>query len=247
MAVADTPATRTRLTVDGMTVTVTRKNIRNLHLAVHPPAGRITVSAPLATTDDNVRLAVVSRLQWIKKQQREFEAQPRQSARQYVSGECHYVFGQRCRLRLIEHGLTTRIELHRSSRLELHVPPGLSVEQRGRMLDNWYRRKLKARIPPLLEKWHPVVGREAADWGVKKMKTKWGSCNPDHRRIWLNLELAKKHPRCLEYIVVHELTHFHERHHNDRFRAFMDSYLPDWRDRRKLLNRSPLAHADWQY
>lgn len=115
------------------------------------------------------------------------------------------------------------------------------------MLLRWYRAQLKALIPPLLDKWQPVLGVQVAEWGVKKMKTKWGSCNSNDRRIWLNLELAKKPVQCLEYIIVHEIVHLMERHHNDRFRTLMDQFMPKWRLRRDALNRTPLAHERWGY
>lgn len=114
------------------------------------------------------------------------------------------------------------------------------------MLNAWYREELKQRALVLLERWQPIIGKEARGWGIKKMKTKWGSCNPETGRIWLNLELAKKPPECLEYILVHELTHLHERHHNSRFKTLIDGYLPNWRISQKTLNTSPLAHEEWE-
>jgi predicted metal-dependent hydrolase len=205
------------LTVNGLPVSIVRKAIKNLHLGVYPPHGRVRVAVPLAVTDEAVRLAVVGKLGWIKRQRARFKAQPRQSAREMVRGESHYFLGTRYRLRVIQQDGAPRVVLRNRSAMELYVKPGTSAEQRERVLHRWYRQQLKELIPPLLEKWQSAVGIQVADWRIKKMKTKWGTCSVEARRIWLNLELAKKPVQCLEYIVVHELVHLIERHHNDRF------------------------------
>ncbi len=164
-----------------------------------------------------------------------------------VRGESHYYLGKRYLLRVIEETGTARIVLRNRSTMELHVQPGANAEQREQVLLRWYRRQLRALIPSLLENWSPRLGVEVAEWGIKKMKTKWGACNIDARRIWLNLELAKKPVLCLEYIVVHEMAHLLERHHNDRFIAIMDKVMPQWRLHRNELNGAPLAHDTWTY
>lgn len=233
--------------VNDLPVEVVRKPIKNLHLGVYPPNGRVRVAAPLAVSDDAVRLAVIGKLRWIRRQQARFEGQSRQSRREMVSGESHYFLGRRYRLRVIEHSGANKVVLRNRSFLELHVRPGTSTEQREQVLHRWYRRHLRGLITPLLDKWQPVLGVEVAGWGVKKMKTRWGSCNSEARRIWLNLELAKKPVQCLEYILVHELTHLLERRHTERFHALMDQHLPAWRLHREELNRAPLAHEDWDY
>lgn len=235
------------LTVNGIEVQIVRKDIKNLHLAVYPPDGRVRVAVPKHVTDDNVRLAVISKLRWIKKQQQDFKEQPRQSERQYLSGECHYVFGKRYRLELIERDGKPEVKPLRSGKLQLFVRPGSSVEVKEKALNAWYREELKKAIPELLEKWQPIVGKEARDWGIRKMKTKWGSCNIEQRRIWLNLELAKKPTECLEYILVHELVHLYERNHNQRFMKLLDQFLPNWRTNKKTLNTSPLSKENWDY
>lgn len=235
------------LTVNGIEVQIVRKDIKNLHLAVYPPDGRVRVAVPKHVTDDNVRLAVISKLRWIKKQQQDFKEQPRQSERQYLSGECHYVFGKRYRLELIERDGKPEVKPLRSGKLQLFVRPGSSVEVKEKALNAWYREELKRAIPELLEKWQPIVGKEASDWGIRKMKTKWGSCNIEQRRIWLNLELAKKPTECLEYILVHELVHLYERNHNQRFMKLLDQFLPNWRTNKKTLNTSPLSKENWDY
>ena len=240
-------ATDSTLTVSGISVQVVRKDIKNLHLAAYPPDGHVRVAVPEHVTDDNVRLAVISKLSWIKKQQQAFQDQPRQSERQYVSGECHYFLGKAYRLELIERDAKPEIKLLKSGKLKLFVRPNSSVEVKDKLVHEWYREQLKTLVAELLEKWQPVVGKQARDCGIRKMKTKWGSCNTELGRIWLNLDLAKKPKECVEYILVHELTHLHERHHNERFKSLLESYLPNWRARQKLLNQSPLSHEDWLY
>ena len=235
------------LTINGLPVSIVRKAIKNLHLGVYPPHGRVRVAVPLAVTDEAVRLAVVGKLGWIKRQRAKFKAQPRQSAREMVRGESHYYLGTRYRLRVIQQNGAPRVVLRNRSAMDLHVRPGTSAEQRERVLHRWYRQQLKELIPPLVEKWQSALGVEVADWGIKKMKTKWGTCSVEARRIWLNLELAKKPVQCLEYIVVHELVHLIERHHNDHFISIMDKHLPQWRLHRQELNAAPLAQETWDH
>lgn len=236
-----------RITVGHLSVEVVRKDIKHLHLGVYPPHGRVRVAAPLVVSDEAVRLAVIGKLSWIKKQRAKFDAQPRQSRREMVNGESHYFLGRRYRLWVLEHGGPASVALRGKASMILRVRSNTTGEQREQVLLRWHREQLRAMIPPLLEKWQPVLGVQVADWGIKKMKTKWGSCNVDARRVWLNLELAKKPVQCLEYIVVHELIHLLEWHHNDRFRELMDQYIPQWRLYRDDLSRAPLAHEYWQY
>lgn len=236
-----------KITVSGLRVEIVRKDIKNLHLGVYPPYGRVRVAVPLRVSDDAVRLAVIGRLGWIKRQRARFEAQPRQSGREMVSGESHYFLGQRYRLRVVSHDGAGKVLMRNKLAIELHVRRGTSTEQRERILQRWYRQQLKELIPPLLERWEAKLGVRVANWGIKRMKTKWGACNADARRIWLNLELAKKPAQCLEYILVHELVHLLERTHNGRFMAIMDQHLPVWRLHRQELNAAPLAHESWTY
>lgn len=236
-----------RISVGGIAVEVLRRDIKNLHLGVYPPHGRVRVAAPLVVSDEAVRLAVIEKLGWIKRQRAKFAEQPRQSLREMVNGESHYFLGKRYRLRLHEQDGPARVALRGITSLDLYTRPGSSPEQREAILSRWHREQLKALIPPLLKKWQPVLGVQAAAWGIKKMKTKWGSCNIAARRIWLNLELAKKPAQCLEYIVVHELVHLLERHHNDRFSGLLDAHLPPWRQYREMLSRAPLGHEEWGY
>lgn len=235
------------LTVSGIRIEVHRKDIKNLHLGVYPPHGRVRVAAPLVVSNEAVRLAIIDKLGWIKRQKAKFVEQPRQSQREMVNGESHYFLGRRYRLRVHEHGGAALIALRGNASLDLHVRRGASPEKRKAVLLRWYRDQLKVLIPPLLSKWQRTLGVQVAGWGVKKMKTKWGSCNPTARRVWFNLELAKKPAQCLEYIVVHELVHVLERHHNERFTSLMDKHMPNWNRFRKLLNTAPLGHEEWRY
>lgn len=224
-----------------------RKPIKNLHLSVHPPEGRVRVSVPSRIDDEAVRLAVISKLRWIRRHQRTFVDQPRQSQRKMVSGESHYFLGRRYRLNVLEHSGRGRVDIKGNSELTMQVRPDASRTKREQVLNDWYRLHMKVLVPGLISRWQPVMGVQVADWGIKKMKTRWGSCNVRDRRVWLNLELAKKPPHCLEYVLVHEMAHLLERRHNDRFRELMDRLLPQWRLYRDELNGAPLAHEDWTY
>lgn len=231
------------LTVAGLGIDVIYKDIKNLHISVYPPVGRVRVAAPRRLTEDAIRLAVVQRLPWIKQQREQLLSAARQTERRMVSGETHYVWGERLRLDASRHGRSKVNVVGKT--LWLTTPVDYTADQRRAVLDHWYRRALKVAVPPLLAKWQPLIGEEAASFVIRRMKTKWGTCQAASRTIWLNPELAKKNPRCLEYIVVHELVHLIERTHNGRFVELMDRHLPDWRVRRDELNEAPLADEEW--
>jgi predicted metal-dependent hydrolase len=233
--------------VSGIPIEVVRKDIRNLHVGVYPPAGRVRVAAPHRLTDDAVRLAIVSRLRWIRRHQAAFVGQERQSMREMVTGESHYFSGRRYRLLVEEGPGSASIVLRGIRTMVLQVLPGTSRDAREAVLHRWYRRQLREQLPPLFTKWESKAGIALADVRIRKMKTRWGSCNASAGRIWLNLELAKKAPACLEYVLVHELVHIYERRHTERFRTLMDELMPNWRLVRDELNRAPLAHEDWGY
>ena len=235
------------ITVSGLSVEVIRKRIKNLHLGVYPPHGRVRVAAPLAVKDDAIRLAIVTRLGWIKRQRTKFKEQPRQTPREYVSGETHYFKGQRYRLNVVYQDDHAHIAIRNKSTIDLFVNKGAGKIQREKVFQGWYRQQIKLLIPALLTKWETIIGVKAAEWGVKQMKTKWGTCNTKAKRIWLNLELIKKPVECLEYILVHELVHLLEKSHNDNFIALIDKFMPLWRFRREELNHTPLRHSDWDY
>jgi predicted metal-dependent hydrolase len=234
-----------RIIVGGLDVDVIRKPIKNLHLGVYPPDGRVRVAAPLSLNEEAVRLAVVTRMAWIRRQQAKFGAQPRQSERAYVSGETHYFLGQRHHMNLIEGAKAGRVHLSKSRTFDLHVREGSTRSVRERVFLDWQRRQLRDRAGPLIERWAGAYDVEAPVWGIRRMKTKWGACNIEARRVWLNLELIKKPTHCLEYVIVHELAHLFVRNHTEQFTALMDRMLPQWRMLRDELNSEPLGHEVW--
>ena len=231
-----------KLVIGDLGVEIVRKSIRNVHLAVLPPDGRVRVATPLAVDDDAVRRLVIGRLSWIRAQQAKFEGQERQTLRKFVAGETHHFQGRGYRLEIQE--ITTganRIELRGNAFMTLYVRPGSDLAARARVVQEWYREQLKEQIPVLVAKWQTRIGVQVREWQVKLMKTKWGTCNAEANRIWLNLELAKVAPALLEYVVVHELIHLLKRAHNERFRELLDQYLPAWRRCRDELNGGELA------
>jgi len=236
----------TRVVIGDIPVDVVLKDIRNIHLSVHPPAGRVRLSAPIGMDIDTLRLYAISRLGWIKKQQRKLRGQERETPREYLNRESHYLWGKRYLLKIVEREAPSAVEVQHSAIL-LYVRASSAFEKKQSLLDEWYRRQLKVAIPDLIEVWEKRIGVRVNEFGIKKMKTKWGTCNPDARRIWVNLELSKKPKECLEYIVVHEMVHLLENHHNERFMALMDDMLPKWRSLRDDLNRLPVKHEEWEY
>ena len=233
--------------VSGIKVEVVRKNIKNLHLAVYPPLGRVRIAVPLRIDNDAARLAVVSKLSWIKKRQAKFLGQDRQSRREYISGESHYYFGRRYRLRVTHLDCPARVFIRNKTFIDMHVPQNYTRDQREQLMYRWYRQELRNILPVLVAKWEKKMCLRANELRIKRLKTMWGSCNPTAKRIWFNLELAKKSELCVEYIIVHELAHLIERNHGDRFIKLMDRYMPQWRSIREELNKSPLAHENWSY
>ncbi len=233
--------------IRGISVEVVRKDIKNLHIGVYPPSGRVRVAAPLAFDDTTVRMAVISRLGWIRRKQEAFTKQDRQSRREFVTGESHYFAGKRYRLDVVEQECPPKVWLLNNTKIGLSVRPGSDRDTREAVVHRWYRQYLRSQFPSLLEKWEAKLGVSVNEVRIKKMKTLWGSCNIEAKRIWLNLELAKKPESCLVYVFVHEMVHLLERAHNDRFRELMDAHLPQWRIYRDELNCAPLAHDDWGY
>ena len=233
--------------IGGVAVEVVRKEIKHLHVGVYPPAGRVRVAAPQRLDDEAVRLAVVSRLGWIRRKQKEFAGQDRQSQREIVTGESHYFQGRRYLLDVKECSTQPGVSILGTTTMDLRVPSGADWDQRDTVLQRWYRRQFRSLLAPLLAKWEPRVGKPVADVRIRRMKTRWGSCNADVGRLWLNLELIKKPVACLEYVLVHEMVHLHERHHTQRFQEWMDRLMPNWSLLRDELNQAPLAHEEWSY
>ena len=226
-------------------VSVELKNIKNLHLGVYPPRGSVRISAPIHMKLDTIRIFAISKLAWIKRQQKQLCAQERESPREYLERESHYVWGRRYLLKIIEDDIETRIEL-KPRHLCLAVRSGTSDAKKQVIIEQWYRTELKQVIPPLIEKWEALLDVDVAHVFLQKMKTKWGSCNPKLRNIRLNTELAKKSSEFLEYVVVHEMTHLLEPTHNQKFIKLMDDFIPKWRFYRDELNRSLLVHEQWK-
>ena len=238
---------RYHIDVNGISVEVVHKDIKHFYIGVHPPNGLVRVSAPLHFDEDAIRMAVITRLAWIRRKQAEFAKQERQSEREFVTGESHYFEGRRYRLDVIEQDCPPKVWLPNSTKIALSVRPGSDRAKRETVMQGWYREHLRRQIPPLLEKWESKLEVSVNEVRIRKMKTLWGSCNIEAKRIWLNLELAKKSKSCLVYVLVHEMVHLLERNHNDRFRELMDNFLPQWRIYRDQLNRAPLAHENWKY
>lgn len=234
------------IAVGDITIEVIQKSIKNLHLSVHPPTGRVRISAPSRMGLETIRLYAISKLGWIRKHQTRLQRQQRETPREYISGESHYFLGKRYLLKVIEHTGSAKVS-HDHDTIELHIRPNTSKAKRKLIVDEWYRSRLKEILPNLIRQYEERMKVQVLEWGVKKMKTKWGTCNITVKRIWLNLELTKKPPYCIEHVVVHEMVHLLERKHNDRFISLMNSYLPQWRQYKEELNRFPVSHAEWKY
>jgi predicted metal-dependent hydrolase len=227
-------------------VDVIRKDIKNVHLSVHPPTGKVRIAAPARMGLDVIRVFAISKLGWIRQQQRMVQDQDRESPREYLDRESHYVWGKRYLLKVIESEAGPLVELT-AGRMHLRVRPGWDQARRHSELDAWYREQVRSDLPALLAKWEPLMGVKVGRVFVQRMKTKWGSCNPATASLRLNTDLAKKPRVCLEYIAVHEMTHLLEPTHNSRFVALMDQFLPNWKERQQTLNRLPLRHDTWVY
>ena len=236
-----------QITISNIKIDVVRKNIKNIHLAVYPPTGRVRIAVPLTVNGDAVRLFVISKLGWIKRHQRKFDGQERITPREYKNRESHYFQGKRYLLNIIEVDAPPKVVLKNKTYIDLYVRPETPVEKRHEIMTEWYRVELKKQIPAMILKWERVLNIKVDEWRVKQMKTKWGSCNIEKERIWINLELAKKPDYCLEYIIVHEMVHLMERLHNKRVLYYMDKYLPNWKKLKTELSKLPVNHADWKY
>ena len=228
----------------GLQADVIRKDIKHVHLSVLPPDGKVRITAPRHMSLDTIRVFAISKLAWIRQQQRKLQAQPREPRRDYLERESHWVWGQRYLLEIVEKDAAPAVEL-RHHTLVLQMRPGADEARRQEVLDRWYRAQLREKAPPLLAKWSELMGVKLERYFVQRMKTQWGSCNPVARTIRLNTELARKPPECLEYIVVHELAHLLEPTHNARFTALLAQYLPTWPHVRNELNRLPVRHEGW--
>ena len=224
-------------------ITTIRKDIKNLHLGVYPPSGRVRIAAPLKSSDESIRLFAVSKLSWIKKQKANFANQERQTQRKYVSGESHYYFGKRYLLNIVTIDPNPRIELKRKTHIDMYVKSDSSHKKKEKILEEWYRAEMKKELHAIIKKWTKIIKVKPNEVLIKKMKTKWGTCNPKSKTIWLNLELAKKPIHCLEYIFVHEMVHLLEKKHSDKFKAYINQFMPKWRQFKEELNKQPLNYS----
>lgn len=236
----------TQIDLGEIAVDVVQKDIKNIHLSVYPPTGKVRISAPLRMDLDTIRVFAITKLGWIKSQQQKLCKQERETPREYLDRESHYLWGKRYLLRIEERDAAPEVEL-KHNKMILRIRPATSHERKQAILESWYREKLKEAIPPLIAKWEMLMGVKIERFFVQRMKTKWGSSSPDAKRIRLNTDLAKKPPECLEYIVVHEMTHLLESTHNNRFQTLMGQFMPKWRFYKDELNRLPVRHEDWGY
>ena len=236
----------TQIELGDIKVDVVFKDIKNVHLSVHPPNGRVRIAAPTRMSPDTVRVFAISRLSWIRQQQEKIQAQERETPREYLDRESHYLWGKRYLLDVIEENARPEVELKHGNMI-LRVRPGTDESKRQVIVEEWYRTQLKQAVTPLITKWEPIIGVKVERLFVQQMKTKWGSCTPKSRNIRLNTDLAKKPHECLEYILVHEMVHLLEPSHNARFVSLMESFVPKWQFYRDALNRLPVRHEHWDY
>jgi predicted metal-dependent hydrolase len=229
-----------------MVVDVLFKDIKNIHLSVYPPDGKVRISAPLRMNIDTIRVFAITRLTWIRQQQKKLRGQSRETPREYLDRESHYVWGKRYLLEVTEKDVAPKIELNHN-KIQLQMRPSTPQQKRQALLEQWYRETIKEAIPPLIAKWEPIMDVKVERFFVQRMKTKWGSCSPATKSIRLNTDLAKKPPECLEYIVVHEMVHLLEPSHNNRFISLMDQFMPKWRFHKDELNKLPVRHETWAY
>ncbi len=234
------------INVGDISINVIHKDIKNVHLSVHPPQGRVTISAPLQMDLETIRLFSISKLGWIRKQQAKLKNQKREAAREYITRESHYYLGQRYLLKIAEQNTAPKVVLKHNT-IELYIRKGTSITQRRKILQSWYRQQLRTLVPQYVAKLEKKMNVKVAEVRIRIMKTKWGTCNPKAKRIWLNTELAKKPIESIEYILIHEMVHLLERNHNGKFTAYMDKFSPKWKYLREELNRSPLGHVEWKY
>jgi predicted metal-dependent hydrolase len=227
----------------GLEIELVRKEIKNLHLAVYPPDGRIRLAAPIKTDISTLEVYIASKIPWIRKQQRAIDRQPRQSNRLFEERESHFYQGRRYLLRIAEQaqGKKPEVRIFRKKFLELRVQQPDSFEMKRNVVESFYRAELRKTLEELIPIWEARMEVTTAKWRIKSMKTKWGSCNPDTGNLLFNLELAKQPIECVEYVVAHELAHLLERTHNGIFQALLNQHLPNWRILRERLAETPIA------
>jgi predicted metal-dependent hydrolase len=236
----------TQIELGDIAVDVMQKDIKNIHLSVYPPTGKVRISAPLRMDLDTIRVFAITKLGWIKSQQQKLRDQERETPREFLDRESHYVWGKRYLLQIAEKDAAPEVEL-KHNKMILRIRPATSHETKQAIVEAWHREDIKEAVPVLIAKWEPLMGVKVERFFVQRMKTKWGSCSPGSGSIRLNTELAKKPPECLEYIVVHEMVHLLEPTHNNRFITLMDQFMPKWRFYKDELNKLPVRHENWAY
>lgn len=236
----------TELQLGDLSVDLVFKDIKNIHLSVNPPNGRVRIAAPTCTSIDTIRAYAISKLGWIKRHQTKFAQQERQPPREFVDRESHYLWGRRMLLHIIEKQGRPSIAIAHK-KIALCVPETVTFEVKEQLLDELYRREARRALEPLAAKWEKILSIGINHIYLQRMKTRWGSCNPQNRNIRLNLELVKKPIECLEYILLHEALHFFEPNHGERFVALLDTHMTNWRTIRQILNDEPLAYSNWKY
>jgi len=237
---------KTQIEFGDIKADVILKDIKNIHLSVYPPNGKVKISAPAHMNIETIRIFAISKLNWIKQQQRKIIEQERETPREFLDRESHYIWGRRYLLKVVEIELPPKIEL-KHDKMIFQVRPETNEEKRQSIIESWYRNQIREALPSLIEKWEKIIGVTIERVFIQHMKTKWGGSNPEKKNIRLNTELAKKPPECLEYILVHEMVHFIEPTHNDRFQSLMDQFLPKWQHYRQILNQLPLRYEEWDY
>lgn len=228
------------IVINQLKVSIERKKIKNLYLRILPPEGSIQISAPLRMSEEEIKRFVISKTDWIKMQQEKLQQRHTHQVMNYQTGEEIYIWGQHLILSIIEIVGRPKIQVD-GNQLKLYVKKDSTLEQRKHLINSWYKDELRDVIPSLIEKWEPVIGVKSKAYSIRDMKTRWGTCNIRTKNICLSLQLAKKPPRCLEYVVVHELVHLLESSHNHVFKAYMDHYLPQWREIKKELNGAVIS------
>lgn len=225
-----------KLRVENIEIDLVRKNIKNIHLTVYPPDGRVRLAVPRQMDDEDAQIFALSKLPWIIKQRKKYTTLEKQEKNEYITGESNYYLGQKYLLNVMVTKGKEYVELRNQGYMDLYVRPTSTPEKREKVLFEWYRQKLKELVPFYIEKWEKIIGVEVKVFGIKRMKTRWGTCNTRDKRIWINLELARKAPQCLEYIIVHEMVHLLEKRHNKAFRDYMNEFLPAWKTIKNELN-----------
>lgn len=230
--------------IGDITVQVTRKAIKHVHLSVHPPSGRVTLTAPIATRLDVARAYAISRLGWIRQQQERLKNQARETPRRFIERESHYLWGRRHLMTVVDRDAKPSVSLDHK-RIALTVRPGSSAAKRAEVIHQWHKSLLHAVVPAMIRKWEAKLKVKVADYFLQRMKTRWGSCNARAGHIRLNTELVKKPKDLLEYVIVHEMVHLLEPTHSDRFIGLLQKHYPTWREARAELNELPLGADNW--